>query len=189
MPKGGTVTFEIEPLAVLKAAGWLLDYQPYGAHASGLMLAALTPEELEAKAELWQRQVAEVTKQLLGWVRRRKRIERYTEPMPLCLDRELVVWLGNYAPSASGGLFGSSSRKPPRLLAPKDPAAEHFFRACRKATTRPMGRPKLSRAVVAERLVDTEKLSSTTLWRMLKIDEQRLPDITGLLATIGKKTP
>lgn len=187
MPKGGTVTFEIEPLAVLKAAGWLLDYQPYGAHASGLMLAALTPEELEAKAGVWQRQVAEVSGKLLRWVRRGRRIERYAEPMPLCLDRETVAWLANYAPSTNGGLFGSSHR--PRLLAPKDPAADHFFRACRKATSRRTGRPRLSRAEVAERLVHTEKLSATTLWRMLKIDEQRIPDLGGLLASLANKTP
>lgn len=189
MPKGGTVTFDVEPQAVLEAVGWLLDYDPYEAHAPSLLMPILTPEQRASRQIAWEHQVGKAARPLVKWLKRTKRYERPFERMPLCLDREITQWLANYAPSANGGLFGSSARKPPAHKAPKSAAALLFFSLCRKASNRRMGRPRLSSAKVDERLVETSNLSTTTLWRMMKRAEKRAPDIGALLAAYTSKTP
>ena len=188
MPKGGTVTFEVQPFAVIEAVDWLLSYDPFGAHAALPLSNFAAGSHAEGQAA-WQMRVADACRPLVKWLKRGKRYERPFQKTPLCLDREIARWLGNYAPARNGGLFGNSSRKSPSHKAPKSAAALYFFSACRSATTRRMGRPRLSRREIDERANDTAKLANTTAWRMVKLSEQRLPNIEGLLEAYFQKTP
>lgn len=187
MPKAGDVTFNIEPIAVLEAVGWLLAYKPYSDHGSSLVLSTMSPDDIEAAQKEWDAKVVESTIPLLDWVRRRKRILRYLEPMPLCLDRALVEWLAKYAQPAGGGLLARNLRNPPVSKAPKTEAAMHFFGACRMATTRRVGRPRLSRDEIVARVAIVGALPESSAQRILKRDA--VPDIQSLLAALASKTP
>ena len=196
MPKAGDVTFAIEPLAVLEAVGWLLSYEPNTSHASALLTAPLTASQLAEREQAWRQRVGKATLPLLHWLRRRRRLERYNEAMPICLDRQLVKWLAEFAPSRHGGIFGSANTK--KLKAPKPQSVQHFFSACRAAVSKRVGRPKITPSKAAARLrTSSSDMPSTTLWRMEKVASERLPEIRGLLAAyqaknsliVGTKTP
>lgn len=196
MPKAGDVTFQIEPLPVLEAVGWLLNYEPNTAHASALLTASLTASQLAEREQAWRQKVGKATLPLLDWLRRRRRLERYNEAMPLCLDRQLVKWLAEFAPSTHGGIFGRANAI--KRKAPKPEGVQYFFLACRAAVSKRVGRPKITPAKAATLLrTSSSKMPSTTLWRMEKVANERLPEIRGLLAAyqaensliVGKKTP
>lgn len=177
------------------AVGWLLKYEPNAKHASGL-LVILTPEQEAARDRAWRNKVAASTLPLLAWLGRRKRLEQAYTAMPICLDRALVQWLAEFAPSANGGIFGQA-RAIPRKAAMPD-GVRHFFFACRAAVAKRVGRPRITAAKAEDRLrSSSSNMKPTTLWRMAKVANNRLPNAEGLLAAYRqensriseKKTP
>lgn len=189
MPKGGTVTFEIEPRAVLEAAGWLLKRDPYAPDKQSIVIAALDPEDRKRReAEHWQR-VSDATTLLIGWLRRRNRIGAPDKRANLCLPREIANWLAGFErPRASrGGIFGSAARSVPRTDSMPVPA-ELFFLRCRLASTKRMGRPRLTPDQAGKRLaIDTEMADSSFYRLAARRDGGDLAKLSGLLASLVNK--
>lgn len=192
MPKGDTVTFEIEPRAVLDAADWLLNRDPYRAENQSLLIASLSPETREAyEAEHWER-VNEAIPLLLGWLQRRNRYATPDKKMNICLPRSVVKWLAGFDRPRipRGGIFGASVRPSARSVSMRGPAEVFFFR-CLVATSRRMGRPRLTPDQAAKRLAAHAEMADSTMWRLTARssgnDQSRL---ASLMAQIAKaKTP
>jgi len=189
MPKGGTLTFPVEPQGVLDATGYLLRRDPYAPDTLAPFIAAMDPELRKAKeVEYWHR-VADATMLMLGWLNRRNRLAKPYTKVNICLPRETVTWLGGFdLPKLSrGGLFGASS--PAQSI--RSQAADIFFFRCRMASSRKMGRPRLTPDQAAKRLQQDAEMADSTYWRMAaRSGEQDHAQLSALLAKlIGKKLP
>jgi hypothetical protein len=191
MPKGGTITFPVEPRAVLGAADWLLRRDPYAPETMSIVLASLDPKTRKARAvEHWQK-VSDATLLMLGWLHRRNRIASPDVKTNITLPREMVQWLGGFdAPRLRGGIFGSSAARTPRAGSMTAPAELFFFR-CRVAGNRKMGRPRLTPDQAARRLQHDTELAESTVWRLTARSAQTdIARLSGLLATLKAcKTP
>lgn len=191
MPKGGTVTFRVEPRAVIEAVLWLRDRDPFAPGREGILIVCLTDEEKDArKAKHWG-MVAEAERILIKWLRRGGRFAKENEPANLCLPKDLAKWLAGFTPPSArrGGLFGSAGRaKVPPSGMPV--AAELFFFRCQVATTRRMGRPRQTPDQAARRL-DAEQNMADSSWHRLtnRRDGKETQTLAGLLARLSIKTP
>lgn len=186
MPKGGTVTFEIEPRAVLEAVGWLLKRDPYAAGKQSIVIAALAPDDRERReAEHWRR-VSEAATLLIGWLRRRKRTATPDHKSNICLPRETANWLAGFErPRISrGGIFGSSAPRVFSADAMPRPA-ELFFLRCRMACTKKMGRPRLTPDQAAKRLAHDTEMADSSFYRLAAREKRNdLATLSSLLASL-----
>lgn len=168
MPKAGTVTFDIEPLAVIQALTWLIGHNPYRKETMGIMIAALTPEQRAERETAFLKQGNDAADVLLAWLRRRKRIATPLQKQALCLDRPMADWLAKFDRPRLG-VFGDARSSSMTL------PAEYFFLRCRVAVTRKMGRPRITPDQAAKRLAaDEVAMSDRSFYRMLKRESENL---------------
>lgn len=186
MPKSGTVTFEIEPLAVLEGLSWLLSHNPYRKEKMGILVSALSPEEREEREASFLKRGNDAANILLSWLRRRQRLKTPIKKVPLCIERSLADWLASFDRSRLG-IFGQSRSSSMTL------PAEYFFLRCRVAVTRRMGRPRITPDQAARKLAeDTDAMSDRSFYRLMKREAERIkPDALGaLMHQVDKrKTP
>lgn len=147
MPKAGTVTIQIEPMAVLLGVSWLVKQRPY--ENPSLFLTSLSAVERQSRELEYLQKVNDVAARCHKWLKRNPaggavpRIQAPFEKHGLNLPRDLATWLGGYWRSRTG-LFGL--RKPKR-----EAAADWFFLSCHMSTNKRMGRPTLTREQLVER--------------------------------------
>ena len=193
MPKGNTVTFEIEPRAVAVAAHWLFHHDPYAPGRQGLFIASLTEQQRAERQAEYQLKVQKAVRRLVKWLERNEweRLEKPTETFNLCLPREMTKWLGSFEPASPrrGGIFGSSARVG-RLPASMPEEAARFFFRCRLASSRKMGRPRLTPDQAARRL-DHDKLMADSSWHRLvaRRDGKDAVNLAALLSQMTIKKP
>lgn len=147
MPKAGTVTLQIEPIAVLHGVGWLIRQRPYD--NPKLFIAVLPEEERQTREYEYICRVNEIARQCLKWLRRTpasatlSRIETPFEKHGFNMPRETAIWLGAFW-RPRRGLFSAKRKE-------RDPATDWFFLSCHLAANKKMGRPTLTREALEQR--------------------------------------
>ena len=185
MPKGGTVTFEVEPAAVYVAVKWLVEHDPVN---RSLFFDALNPDAQKAREEEYLARMTRAAKALIGWLKRRKRMERDMERMPLNIDRDVAKWMTIFDKSRERAFLGAR----PTLDVPI--GAQYFFTCCTNAVNRRPGRPRISPLEASQRLAEklASEIPTSSHYRLMAREAEGLRDtnaLNGLLTAAAERTP
>lgn len=184
MPKKDTITFEVEPAAVLEAAEWLIKHDPF---SRSIMTASLTPEQRLARETEYLTRVNRTAEQMIGWLRRRNRLKSPMVRTRLCLDRDLVAWMANF--DRTRGLFGSSAKSTIPV------GAQYFFSRCKIESSRRVGRPRMSPQEAHLRIMSDlpSNIPHSTYYRLTARQSEgfarRSNDLSGLLRLAASREP
>ena len=185
MPKGGTVTFEVEPAAVFIAVRWLVEHDPF---SRSVFIDALLPEDRAAREKEYLARVTRAARVLIGWLKRRKRMERDMERMPLNIDRDLAEWMATFDRSRQRGMFGQ------RKTSSVPIGAEYFFTRCANAVNRRAGRPRITPLEASQRLAEKlpSEIPTSSHYRLMAREAEGLSTtnaLNGLLTAAAQRTP
>lgn len=186
MPKGGTVTFEVEPAAVAAAVQWIVQQDPF---SRSIFIDALSPQDRLAREHEYLQRVNRTAAALIGWLQRRKRLQKPMERAALCIDRDLAKWMADF--EAPRGLFGSTARA---ARSNRPVAVQYFFSRCASAISRPRGRPRITPDEASRRLREKlpSEIPSTSYARLIAREAEGLAHpgvLASLLAEAARRVP